>query len=99
MKKISFILLFSIFCGLIVLVITNPLFSQRSMKITVRTDAGQDLPLYSNSHALVVGNGTYTNNGWSFLKGALNDVKEVAVVLEKHDFNVTLKTASQKEGI
>lgn len=91
MKKISFILLFSIFCGLIVLVIASPLFSQRSMKITVRTDAGQDLPLYSNSHALVVGNGTYTNS-WGLLNGALNDVNEVAVALEKHNFNVTLKT-------
>ena len=97
MKKISFILLFSIFCGVIVLVIASPLFSQRSMKITVRTDAGQDLPLYSNSHALVVGNGTYTN-GWSLLSGALNDVKEVAVALEKHNFNVTLKTDLKKGG-
>ena len=95
MKKILFILLFSIFYSVIVLVIASPLFSQGGMKITVRTDAGQDLPLYSNSHALVVGNGIYTN-GWSPLNGALNDVEEVAVALKEHDFNVTLKTDLKK---
>ena len=95
MKNISFIFLFSIFCGVIVLVIASPLFSQRSLQITVRTDVGQEIPLYSNSYALVVGNGTYTN-GWSPLKGALNDVKEVAAALEEHNFNVTLKTDLKK---
>ena len=95
MKKISFILLFGAFCGVIVLVIASALFSQHDMKITVRTEAGQDIPLYSNSYALVVGNGTYTN-GWAPLNGALKDVKEVAAALEKHNFNVTLKTDLKK---
>lgn len=61
------------------------------MKVSVRTKAGQDLPLYNKSYALVVGNGNYTN-GWDPLKGAFKDVKEVATALEKHGFNVTLKT-------
>jgi formylglycine-generating enzyme required for sulfatase activity len=65
--------------------------TQRGMKISVRTKAGQDLPLYNKSYALVVGNGNYTN-GWDPLKGAFKDVKEVATALEKHGFNVTLKT-------
>ena len=94
MKKILFILIFGVFCGVIVLMIAT-VFSQHSMKITVRTEAGQDIPLYSNSYALVVGNGNYTN-GWDLLNGALQDVKEVAAALEKHNFNVTLKTDLKK---
>ena len=66
--------------------------SQRSMKITVYTEDGRELALYNDSYALVIGNGTYSaKNGWQPLPGAVNDVKEVAEVLERHGFNVTLK--------
>ena len=65
--------------------------TQRGMKIIVRTQTGQNISLYNNSYALVVGNGNYTN-GWDPLKGVLKDVREVATALEKHGFNVTLKT-------
>ena len=64
--------------------------AQRGMKIVVRTETGQDILSYSKSYALVVGNGTYTN-GWNPLRGALQDVKEVAESLKKHGFTVTLK--------
>jgi len=47
--------------------------------------------LYRASYALVVGNGSYTN-GWHPLPGALQDVQEVAAILEKQGFAVTLKT-------
>ena len=86
---------FFILCSVIVLVLANDLFSQRGMKIAARTEAGQNIPLYNNSYALVVGNGTYIN-GWDPLNGALKDVKEVATALEKHGFNVTLKTDIRK---
>ena len=75
----------------ILLVTTKDLFLQRGMKITVRTETGQDIPLYKDSDALVVGNGTYTN-GWDALPGARRDVTEVAAVLKTHGFQVTLKT-------
>ena len=65
--------------------------TSRGMKIKVRTEAGTEIELYKDSYALVVGNGTYTN-GWDPLEGALKDVKEVETVLQKHGFNVTLKT-------
>ena len=91
MKKIWLFCMFGFICGAAVLITTEDLFSQRGMKITVRTEAGQDIPLYNNSYALVIGNGTYTN-GWDPLKGALKDVQEVATALEKHGFDVTLKT-------
>ena len=85
----------AVFIVPIVPIIADELLSQRGMKITVRTEAGQDIPLYNNSYALVIGNGTYTN-GWDPLKDALKDVKEVATALEKHGFNVTLKTDLEK---
>ena len=80
-------------CVALCLITAAGLFAQtqRGMKISVRTKAGQDIPLYNKSYALVVGNGNYTN-GWDPLKGVLKDVKEVAAALEKHGFNVTLKT-------
>ena len=60
------------------------------MTISVHTEAGE-IPLYNESYALVVGNGSYTN-GWDPLDGVLKDVKDVATVLEKHGFTVTVRT-------
>ena len=91
MKRYSLFLLLSLFCGAILLINTEDLFSQRGMKITVRTETGKEIPLYKDSYALVVGNGTYTN-GWDPLLGALEDVIDVAAALKTHGFQVTLKT-------
>ncbi len=80
-----------ILCFCLSLVATGDLFSQmnRGMKtITVHTNTGKAIELYKDSYALVVGNGTYTN-GWSPLRGALQDVDEVADALEEHGFSVT----------
>ena len=87
-----------ILCFCLCLVVTGDLFSQtnRGMKtITVHTNTGKAIELYKNSYALVIGNGTYTN-GWSPLRGALQDVDEVADVLEEHGFAVTLKKDLKK---
>ena len=66
--------------------------AQRGMNITVYTENGEELPLYKESYALVIGNGTYpAKNGWKPLPEAVNDVKEVAEVLKRHGFNVTLE--------
>ena len=69
----------------------------RSIQVTVRTSAGKTLDLYRASYALVVGNGNYTE-GWDPLPGAIRDVKEVAEVLERKGFEVTLKTDLTKDG-
>ena len=91
-KKISIFLFFSLCCGLIILIAATDLISQRGMNIILRTEAGEKLDLYKDSYALVIGNGAYpVKNGWNPLPGAVNDVKEVASVLERHGFNVTLK--------
>ena len=94
MKKLSIIYyLFLIFCcSTIILVAATNLLSQRGMNVTVLTESGEELGLYKESHALVIGNGAYPiKNSWNPLPGAVKDVKEVASVLERHGFNVRLK--------
>ena len=94
MKKISLFLFFGILCVALVLSVVNALFWQHGMKISVHTEVGE-IPLYDESYALVVGNGSYTN-GWDLLDGVLKDVKDVATILEKHGFIVTVKTNLKK---
>ena len=91
MTKYMIYLLVTSLC--LCLVAVGDLFAQeiRDTKIiTVRTQQGEEIELYKDSHALVVGNGSYTG-GWSQLSGVLQDVDEVADVLEEHGFSVTLK--------
>ena len=80
-------------CFCLCLVAAGDLFSQTThdMKtITVHTQQGEEIELYKDSYALVVGNGSYTE-GWSQLSGVLQDVDEVADTLEEQGFSVTLK--------
>ena len=92
MRKISGLLFFSCLCVVIVCIAANDLFSQRGMRVTVQTESGEAFGLYKDSYALVIGNGAYpVKNGWNPLPGAVKDVKEVAEVLERHGFSVTLK--------
>ena len=92
MKKILSFSFFSLLCGIILFIATTELFSQRGMSVTVHIESGEELALYKDSYALVIGNGAYpVKNGWNPLPGAVNDVKEVAEILEHHGFNVTLK--------
>ena len=64
--------------------------------IRVQTREGKPIDLYSGSYALVVGNGAYTH--WDPLPGAVRDVKDVARVLEKNGFQVTLKENVTRAG-
>ncbi len=70
--------------------------TNRGMKISVRTNTGEEIELYKASYALIVGNGNY-RNGWDPLPGATRDVQEVAAALKTHGFNVTLKTDLTKD--
>ena len=94
MKWIVLFLLFGILCIALVLNVVDGSFWQHDMKISVHTETGE-IPLYNESYALIVGNGSYTN-GWDSLDGLLRDIKDVATVLEKHGFTVTLKTNLKK---
>ena len=92
MKKTFLFTFFSILCGVIMLIAATELFSQRGMSVTVQTESGEEFSLYKDSYALVIGNGAYpVKNGWNPLPGAVKDVKEVAEVLKRHGFKVTLK--------
>ena len=85
-------LFFCVFCSAIVFITATELFPQRGMSVTVRMESGEELALYKDSYALIIGNGDYpAKNGWNPLPGAVNDVTEVAEVLERHGFNITLK--------
>ena len=92
MRKSYLFLFFNFLCVAIIFIAANESFSQRGMSVTVRTESGKEFDLYKDSYALVIGNGAYpVKNGWNPLPGAVKDVKEVAEVLERHGFNVTLK--------
>ncbi len=65
--------------------------ASRGIGINIRTQNGRVVPLYHESHALIVGNGNY-RNGWDPLPGALRDVNEVAAALKRKGFQVLLKT-------
>ena len=89
MQKYTVSIIFTIILSL--LFASNLPAKQRGIKVTAKTPAGEEIPLYRNSYAFVVGNGNYTN-GWDPLPGAIRDVKDVARALEENGFNVVLKT-------
>ena len=92
LKKNISISLLGILCNAIVLITATDLLSQRGMSVAVQPESGEEFALYKDSYALIIGNGAYpVKNGWNPLPGAVNDVKEVAEVLEHHGFEVTLK--------
>lgn len=69
----------------------------RGVKIQIRDREDKNarvvktVPLYSESHALVIGIDDYTN-GWPRLSGAVKDARQVKTALEKNGFDVELKT-------
>jgi hypothetical protein len=94
LKKIAFnifILIFTILTSA-----PNPFASERGVSVTLTTSEGNRIDLYRGSYALIVGNSNYTN-GWDPIPGATRDVGEIAKVLEKQGFNVTLKTDLNRE--
>ena len=51
--------------------------SDRGLKLAVMTTDGNKIDLYRDSHALLIGNSSYSN-GWDPIPGAIQDVKEIA---------------------
>jgi formylglycine-generating enzyme required for sulfatase activity len=56
--------------------------------VPIKNRAGEEVGLYKESHALVIGVSQYTTAGWPILPGVKKDVKLVKAALEKHGFNV-----------
>lgn len=88
-----------LFTLLIVFVVNVPLLwaSQRAIMVSLRTadekgaPVAEQVSLYQNSHALVIGIDQYTH-GWPRLSGAVKDARLVANALKAKGFSVTLKT-------
>ena len=74
---------------ILLLLFSTCLFSQERGFKVVRTPQGKEIALYKGSYALVVGNGKYTA-GWDELLGAVKDAEEIADVLRRKGFRVTL---------
>ncbi len=70
---------------------------QRGMKPVSISIDGQQIPLYSQSHALVIGVSDYWNI--DKLPGVIQDVDAVKISLEKQDFSVTLVKNPTKDQL
>ena len=82
MKKLAFIITIALFFGI------SSAQSQRGFKpLTVKDASMQNILLYNESHALVIGASDYTA-GWPKLPGVPKDVQAVKSVLEDQGFNV-----------
>jgi len=57
--------------------------------VTFRAKTGQELPLYKESHALIIGV-SYYSGGWGQLKTVEEDVKKLKEVLNEHGFRVVI---------
>jgi len=57
--------------------------------VSIRDRSGNEVGLFRESHALVIGVSRY-DSGWPHLPGVLNDIRMVREVLEKHGFNVVV---------
>ena len=71
-----------------ILLFTLPLSAtERGVKrVEIKTQAGELVGLYEQSHALVIGVSDYTG-GWPRLRGVREDVREVRQALEDKDWN------------
>jgi len=81
-------------CLILLVAVTTAPDTRGMMRI--KTREGETIQLYGGSYALVIGNGDY-QKGWDKLTGAVSDAMEVAEALEKHGFQVTLKTNVTKD--
>ena len=84
MKKISFFIILAL---LLFPLISSPLLAT-TRGISVVSKHGQNLYLYKDYHALVIGISNYEK--WPRLPNAVNDAKEVAAKLKEFGFEVRL---------
>ena len=62
--------------------------AQRGVKrVDIKTQSGELVGLYKESHALIIGVSDYTG-GWPKLPGVKSDVRAVIKILKSHGFNV-----------
>ena len=79
--------LFPAFLFLCLLLSSIAYAQQRGVKrVAIKTQTGESVGLYEESHALVIGVSDYTA-GWPRLRGVREDVREVRRALEGKDWN------------
>nr|VFJ62883.1 MAG: Formylglycine-generating enzyme, required for sulfatase activity, contains SUMF1/FGE domain [Candidatus Kentron sp. FW] len=61
--------------------------TNRGIALAIKDKDGQEVGLYRESHALIIGVSDYTN-GWDPLPGVLKDVEAVGKALEENGFEV-----------
>lgn len=85
MKKywLSALSLFAVLSALLWVTLAQ---SQRGQEVRIRVESGQEIDLYDESHALVIGISNYTG-GWRKLPGVKTDIAEVSRVLKSQGFN------------
>ncbi|MGE0885501.1 MAG: SUMF1/EgtB/PvdO family nonheme iron enzyme [Blastocatellales bacterium] len=62
--------------------------SQRGQEVRIRVESGQEIDLYDESHALIIGVSNYSG-GWRKLPGVKTDVAEISRVLRAQGFSIT----------
>jgi Caspase domain len=71
---------------------------QRGFKeMNIKID-GKATPLYTQSHALLIGVSDYTE-GWSDLPGVSRDMIKLRIALEEQDFQVTIVENPDSKGV
>ena len=80
-------------CVLIIFLALQPLnlaAESRGLQFMhIKTQTGEEVGLYEESHALLIGVSDYTA-GWPSLPGVKKDVQAVQTALEEHGFQVVL---------
>ena len=82
MKRLT-VFLKLVLCLMVILSLSVQSDEPRGVKIVIRDKSGEQVGLYENSYALVIGISDYTN-GWPDLPGVKKDVVLVKEALEKH---------------
>lgn len=69
--------------------VLTPVYAEdRGMSLNrITTPAGEQIDLYNESHALVIGVSDYTN-GWPDLPGVKKDVSAIQIALKTHGFQI-----------
>jgi hypothetical protein len=87
--RMKLILIALSFGGLLVPALWSLAQAQRGQGTRIKVKTGQEIDLYDESHALVIGVRKYAN-GWRELPGAERDAEAVGAVLRKQGFQVTV---------